>query len=104
MLADPGIVRNRRKIEASIQNAGVFLEIQSQWGSFDAYIRHFTEGKVIYETDKTSSQLSDRVSADLKKLGMRFVGTTIVYSYLQAIGIIYPHDRECFLYQKNPSG
>lgn len=104
LMADPGIIRNRRKILSAIQNAGVFLRIQKQWGSFRDYIWHFTEGRTVFETDQTSSPLSDLVSSDLKKHGMTFVGTTIVYSYLQAIGIINSHERECFLYQKNPSG
>lgn len=94
-----GIIRNRRKIEAAVLNAHVFLEIQREWGSFDAYIRYFSGGKTIYETDRTSSPLSDSISADLKKRGMKFIGTTIVYSYLQAIGIIYSHDQDCFLYR-----
>ena len=104
LMADPGIIRNRRKIDAAIQNAEVFLKIQKEWGSFRAYIWHFTEGRTIYETDQTSSTLSDSVSADLKKRGMKFIGTTVVYSYLQAIGIINSHERECYLYHKNPSG
>ena len=104
LMANPGIIRNRRKIEASIHNADIFLQIQQEWGSFRDYIWHFTDGKIIYEVDQTHSALSDRISADLKERGMKFIGTTIVYSYLQAIGIIYSHDRECFLYQENPSG
>lgn len=104
LLSDPGIIRNRRKIEAAIRNAAVFLQIQKQWGGFHRYIWHFTDGKTVYEVDKTHSALSDLISADLKKCGMKFIGTTIVYSYLQAIGVIYSHDRECFLYQNNPSG
>ena len=104
LMADSGIIRNRRKIEAAIQNAGIFLQIQAQWGSFDAYIWHFTAGKTVYEAGETHSELSDIISKDLKKRGMVFVGTTIIYSYLQAIGILYSHDRECFLYKENPSG
>ena len=99
LMNDSGIIRNRRKIEAAVLNARVFLEIQREWGSFDAYIWHFTGGKTIYEIDYTSSPLSDSISADLKKRGMRFVGTTIIYSYLQAIGILCSHDQDCFLYQ-----
>ncbi len=99
LLEDRSIVRNRRKIAAAIQNAGVFLDIQGEWGSFDAYLQHFTEGRVIYETGKASSPLSDRVSADLRRRGMSFVGTTIVYAYLQAVGVIYSHDPGCFLYR-----
>lgn len=103
LMADPGIIRNRRKIDAAICNASVFLQIQREWGSFREYIWHFTGGKTVREVDKTSSPLSDQVSADLKKHGMKFVGTTIVYSYLQAIGVVYSHDRECYLYSKRPS-
>ena len=95
---DPTIIRNCRKIDAAINNAAVFIDIQEQWGSFSSYIWHFTEGKIVYETDKTCSSLSDMISSDLKRRGMKFVGSTIIYSYLQAIGIIYSHDRDCFLY------
>lgn len=101
LMADPGIIRNRRKIDAAIRNAGIFLEIQKEWGSFDAYIWHFTDHKTICEVDQTTSPLSDLISKDLKSRGMRFVGSTIVYSYLQAIGIIYSHDRSCFLYRQS---
>ena len=104
LMEDSGIIRHRKKIEAAINNADVFLRIQQQWGSFDDYIWHFTAGTTVYEAGKTRSQLSDTISKDLQKHGMRFVGTTIVYSYLQAIGILYSHDRECFLYKENSSG
>jgi len=99
LMSDPGIIRNRRKIDAAIHNAAVFLQIQQKWGSFDAYIWHFTNGCTVYEIEKTSSVLSDSISKDLKKHGMRFIGTTIIYSYLQAIGIINSHDPECFLHR-----
>lgn len=104
LMADAGIIRNRRKIDAAITNAAVFLQLQAEWGSFDAYIWHFTAGKTVCEVGKTCSELSDEVSKDLCKRGMRFVGSTIIYSYLQAIGVLYSHDRECFLYKENPSG
>lgn len=97
LLADKSIVRNRRKIAAAIANAGVFLRIQAEWGSFDRYLWHFTGGKTLRETGQTRSPLSDQVSADLKARGMSFVGTTIVYSYLQAAGIIDSHEEGCFL-------
>ena len=97
LMSNPGIIRNRRKIDAAICNAGIFLEIQKEWGSFHAYIWHYTDSKVVYEMNQTRSVLSDMVSADLKKRGMKFVGSTIIYSYLQAIGIIYSHDQNCFL-------
>ncbi len=94
------IIRNKRKIIASINNAKVFKDIQKEFGSFANYIWKFTNNKIIYETGKTSSDLSDRISKDLKKRGMNFVGTTIIYSYLQAVGVINSHDKECFLYKK----
>ncbi|HJC81993.1 MAG TPA: DNA-3-methyladenine glycosylase I [Candidatus Anaerostipes avicola] len=94
---DPGIIRNRLKIRAAVNNARIFREIQKEYQSFSNYIWHWTDGQVIYEQGKTSSELSDRVSEDLKKRGMKFVGTTILYSYMQAVGIIYSHDDACFL-------
>lgn len=99
LLQDDAIIRNRRKIEAAVCNAGVFLNIQREWGTFADYIWHFTEGKTVYETGKATSPLSDAVSKDLKKRGARFIGTTTVYAYLQAIGVICSHDPDCFLYQ-----
>ena len=96
---DTGIVRNRRKISASIKNAAVFIEIQKEFGTFCDYLLSFCGDEPIYEYDKTHSELSDRLSADLKKRGMGFVGTTILYSYLQAIGIINSHEPSCFLYR-----
>ncbi len=94
-----GIVRNRLKISAAVGNAKVFMEIQKEFGSFDRYVWSFTEGKTVYECDKTSSPLSDTLSKDLKKRGMRFVGTTIIYAYLQAIGIINSHEDGCWLHK-----
>ena len=90
-------MRNRRKVAASIANARAFLRIQEEFGSFDAYIWGFTDGKVLREDYRlaTSSPLSDRISRDLKRRGMNFVGTTIVYSYLQAIGVINAHSESC---------
>lgn len=95
---DPSIVRNRRKIAAAVKNAGVFLEIQHQWGSFDAYLRHWTDGKTLRETGKTTSELSDEISKDLRKRGMSFVGSTVIYAYLQAVGVIRGHEEGCFLH------
>lgn len=93
---DKGIVRNRLKIAAAVGNAKVFQRIQDEFGSFDRYIWHFTRGGIIHECDKTSSPLSDTISKDLRKRGMKFVGTTIVYSFLQAIGIIFSHEERCW--------
>ena len=97
LLADPGIIRNRLKVQAAVTNARVFLDIQREFGSFDAYIWHFTDGQVVHEPYdiRTTSPLSDQISKDLKKRGMKFVGSTIIYSYLQAIGVLNAHGREC---------
>ena len=86
--SNPGIIRNRLKIQAAVTNAWAFLEIQKEYGSFSDYIWHWTDGKVVYETGQTSSELSDRISKDLKKRGMKFVGTTVIYAYLQAVGYL----------------
>ncbi|MCC8098181.1 MAG: DNA-3-methyladenine glycosylase I [Eubacterium sp.] len=102
LMNNPKIIRNRLKITAAVKNAGVFLKTQKEWGSFSAYIWHFTNGNVIYETGKTVSPLSDTVSRELKKRGMKFVGSTIIYSYFQAVGIINSHERECYLYSAPP--
>ena len=92
------IVRNKRKIIASIENAKVFLDIQKEYGSFANYIWSFTDNKIIKRKSReniSSNELSDKISLDLKRRGMSFVGTTIIYSYLQAIGIINDHDLDC---------
>lgn len=98
LLNDKGIIRNRLKINASIENTKIFREIKREYGSFYNYLKEFTQGKIIYETGKTTSKLSDIISNDLKKRGMKFVGSTIIYSYLQAIGIINSHEEDCFKY------
>lgn len=100
LLQNTSIIRNSRKIKASINNAMVFKKIQQEFGSFGNYLKSFTKDKVIYENDKTSSILSDTISEDLIKRKMKFVGTTIIYSYLQAIGVIYSHDKNCFMYKE----
>lgn len=100
LAGDPGIIRNRRKIQAAVTNARVFREIQQQYGSFSRYLWVWTEGKVIYETGITRSPLSDAISLDLQKRGMKFVGSTIIYSYLQAVGVIYGHEKGCYLEHK----
>ena len=93
---NPEIIRNRLKIQAAVINAQAFCKIQKEYGSFSEYLWHWTDGRVIQETGKTSSELSDTISKDLKKYGMKFVGTTVVYAYLQAIGVIWSHEDECF--------
>jgi len=94
------IIRNRLKINSAINNAKVYKKIQEEFKSFSNYIWSFTNGKIIYEYDKTSSILSDKISKDLKNRGMTFVGTTIIYSYLQAVGIINSHDKNCFMHME----
>ena len=100
LLSNEKIIRNKFKINASINNAQIFKKIQSEYGSFHDYLITFTNNKTFYEIDKTTSKLSDNISKDLKNKGMKFVGSTIIYSYLQAIGVIYSHDKGCFLYKE----
>ena len=95
-----GIIRNKLKIKATINNSKIFKQIQKEYGSFDKYIWSFTNNKTIYEFDKVSSELSDTISRDLKKRGITFVGTIIIYSYLQAVGIINSHESQCFKHCK----
>lgn len=103
LLNNPNIIRNKLKINAAITNAKVFIEIQKELGSFDKYIWSFSNNQVIKNMDdklKTTSEISDTISKDLRKRGMKFVGSTIIYSYLQAIGIINDHELNCYLYNK----
>ena len=101
LMNDKGIIRNRLKIKSTINNAKIFIDIRKEYGSFDKYLWSFTNNKVIKNKDdifNTTSDLSDRVSKDLYKRGMRFVGSTIIYSYLQAVGIIDDHELKCEKY------
>ena len=101
LLNNPGIIRCKNKIKAAINNAKIFIEIQKEFGSFANYIWGYTDRRVIKNTTGeiiVSSPLSDKISKDLKKRGMKYVGTVIIYSYLQAIGIIDDHDKGCFKY------
>ena len=101
LLSNTGIIRSKNKILSAINNAKIFMQIQKDFGSFANYIWSFTDNKVIKNTTGkiiTSSSISDEISKDLKKRGMKYVGTVIIYSYLQAIGIIDDHDQNCFKY------
>lgn len=101
LLSNTGIIRSKNKILSAINNAKIFMQIQKDFGSFANYIWSFTDNKVLKNTTGkiiTSSTLSDEISKDLKKRGMKYVGTVIIYSYLQAIGIIDDHDQNCFKY------
>ena len=93
---NPGIIRHKGKINAAVNNAKIFIEIQGEYGSFDEYIWGFTGGKIIKSEFETESELSKTISKDLKKRGMTFVGPTIIYSYLESIGIIDNHEVDCF--------
>ena len=103
LMKNKNIIRNRLKIKAVIENAKIFIKIQKEYETFSNYIWKFTNKKVIRNEDdiiKTTSPLSDEISKDLQKRGMKFVGSTIIYSYLQAIGIINDHEKNCDLSKK----
>ena len=101
LLKNERIIRSRGKINAAINNAKIFIDIQKEYGSFSKYIWGFTDNEIIKRTSKelpVSTPLSDKISKDLKKRGMKYVGTVIIYSYLQAIGVVNDHDKDCFCY------
>lgn len=104
LLDNPGIVRNRLKIASAVRNAKVFIEIQKEFGSYDTYIWSFVDGKTIDNKYKNmsdipaTSELSDTISKDLKKRGMNFVGSTIIYAVMQSIGLVNDHELGCFRY------
>ena len=100
LLKNEKIIRNKLKVNATINNSKIFKKIQNEYGTFYNYLKTFTNDVIIYEIGKATNQLSDDLSKDLQKRGMKFVGSTIIYSYLQAIGVIYSHDKECFMYKK----
>ncbi|MFJ3694143.1 DNA-3-methyladenine glycosylase I [Streptomyces sp. NPDC090052] len=101
LLGDPGIVRNRLKVASLVKNARAFLAVQKEFGSFDAYLWQWTDGKPVVNRPgpgdpiATSTELSDRISKDLKRRGFTFVGTTIVYAYLEAVGVVDDHWAGC---------
>lgn len=106
LLQDPGIIRNRLKIESTVSNAKAFLQLQKEFGSFDRYLWGFVDFKPIknhFEKMKdypTKTNISDSISKDLKKRGFRFVGTTIIYAMMQAIGMTQDHAKQCYLHNK----
>jgi DNA-3-methyladenine glycosylase I len=106
LLADPGIVRNRRKVESAVNNARAVLKIQQQYGSLDAFFWRYVDGKPIQNAWRTPSRiptqtdLSDAMSKDLKRLGCRFVGPTICYALMQAIGMVNDHTVDCFRHRE----
>lgn len=103
LLSNAKIIRNRAKIEASVNNARIFKDIQKELGSFRNYLLSFTFGEIYYEIEQAKNELSDSISKDLSKRGMKFVGSVVIYSYLQAIGIIYSHDENCYKHKKKSS-
>jgi DNA-3-methyladenine glycosylase I len=102
LMKDAGIVRNRLKIDSAVTNAQAFLKVQKEFGSFDRYLWNFVGGKPVVngraagERLPASTDLSDRISKNLKKRGFRFVGTTIIYAFLQAVGVVNDHSGDCF--------
>jgi DNA-3-methyladenine glycosylase I len=106
MLQDPGIIRNRKKIESSINNAQRFLEIQEQFGTFCGYLWRFVEGKQVVNHFKAlsdipaTSPLSDVLASDMKKRGVRFLGSTILYAHLQATGLVNDHLVSCYRHKE----
>jgi len=106
LLKNPGIIRNRLKVESTISNARAFIEIQHEFVSFDAYIWQFTDGKPVVNRWKTvqsipaNNEISDAMAKDLKKRGFRFVGSTICYAFMQATGMVNDHTVDCFRYHQ----
>ncbi len=105
LLQNEGIIRNRLKIAATIQNAKCFLEVQKEFGSFDTYIWQFVNGKLIINNRKSLKEIpamtneSDTMSKDLKKRGFKFVGSTICYAFMQAVGMVNDHTTNCYIYR-----
>lgn len=110
LLAESGIVRNRLKVASAIRNAGAFLQIREEFGTFADYLWGFVDGKSIInhwhnQSDvPASTALSDLISKDLKRRGFNFVGTTIIYSYLQAVGVVMDHIQPCFRHRELTRG
>src|SRR6185436_1780895 len=106
LLGDAGIVRNRAKIDAAVVNAKCFLALQEEYGSFANYLWRYVDGKPLQPMRKhlrevpARTEVSDALSKDLKKRGFKFVGTTIMYAFMQAVGMVNDHSRECFRYKE----
>jgi len=105
LLADAGIIRNRLKIASAIGNAGAFIQVQKEFGSFAAYIWQFVDGRPLRNSWQSSeipahTAESDKMSKELKRRGFRFVGTTICYAFMQAVGMVNDHEKGCFRYRE----
>lgn len=110
LMADKGIIRHRGKINAAVQNARLFLDIQKTYGSFDQFIWQYVDGTPIINNPQSigevpaSTPLSDKISKDLKKMGFKFVGSTIIYSFMQAVGMVNDHVVGCHCHVNNKTG
>ena len=106
LLLDPGIIRNRLKVKAAVTNAKLFIAIQKEFGSFDKYLWNFVDNKTVinklekFEDYPAKTEISDKIAKDLKKRGMSFVGSTIIYAMMQAIGMVNDHQIDCFKYSQ----
>ena len=106
LLQNPGIIRNKLKVNATVTNAQAFMKIQDEFGSFSKYIWNFVDGKPIknnienYKEAPGNTELSDKISKDLKKRGFKFVGTTVIYAHMQATGMVNDHEVSCFRYNE----
>lgn len=106
LLQNPGIIRNKLKVRATVTNAQLFIKIQKEFGSFSKYIWGFVDGKPIqnkvedYKKAPATTEISDRLSKDLKKRGFKFVGPTVVYAHMQATGMVNDHEVSCFRYKE----
>jgi len=106
LLENPGIVRNRLKVESAVSNARAFLAVREEFGSFDAYLWRFVEGRTVQNAWQqmsdvpATSPVSDALSRDLKRRGFRFVGSTICYAFMQAVGMVNDHTADCFRWRE----
>jgi len=106
LLQDEGIIRNKLKVQSAVLNAKIFIEIQQEFGSFSKYLWDYVDNKPImnyycsWKEVPTKTELSDKISKDLKKRGMKFVGSTIIYAYLQAVGVVNDHLTTCFRHKE----
>lgn len=105
LMSESGIIRNKLKIQSAIANAHAFLQVKKEWGNFSDYIWHFVNGKIIHNHWKSLAQvpaktsISDQMSKDLKQRGFKFVGSTICYAFMQAVGMVNDHTTNCFCYK-----
>ena len=106
LLADPGIVRNKLKVRGTVTNAQLFISVQKEFGSFGEYVWGFVDGRPVVnawpslDQVPVTTEISDRLSKDLKKRGFKFVGSTIMYAYMQAVGMVHDHTTDCFRYHQ----